>query len=277
VTAKNVTEPDSLSAALAAFQTEVPSIKKGNEAKVETRNGRNYTYSYADLTDVTEKVLPLLGKHGLAWSSQPTMMGEHFVLHYSLSHASGQAIEGVYPLPDPHTPPQELGSAITYARRYALCAVTGVAPGGDDDDAASAPAAPKRTRSPKVETAPEPPRPEVATRDWAALVLEARTIDALRGVHGEAEKAAELARVLDPKFAKSLAAVAKFYGLPTPPETVTVGALIAIVKPAVAERETENTAPAPEPDSEPEQTPVDDRVTDWPTATPGEGAPEELI
>ena len=34
--------------------------------------------------------------------------------------------------------PQDIGKAITYARRYALCAVTGLAPGGDDDDGKSA-------------------------------------------------------------------------------------------------------------------------------------------
>ncbi len=258
-----------LAEALAAFQAEVPTVVKGAEAKVQTKTGKDYTYKYADLAVITPLVLPLLGRHGLAWSTQPTLMGDSFVLHYSLKHAGGEEIEGIYPLPDPHTPPQELGSAITYARRYALCAVTGVAPGGDDDDAASAPAAPDRRRA-RAARPSDTPQPQVAGRDWAQLVLEARTIDELRAVHGEAEKAAELAAVLDPKYAHSLEAVTKFYELPNPPASVTVGSLIGIVKPAVAARE-KALAERPAVDEGPEQ------GAGWPTAKPGDGAPEGLI
>jgi hypothetical protein len=59
-----------------------------------------------------------------------------FVLAYRLGHVDGGEICGFYPLGT--GTPQQLGSAITYARRYCLCAVTGVAPGGEDDDGAQA-------------------------------------------------------------------------------------------------------------------------------------------
>lgn len=129
----------SLAAALAAVQAELPEIRKGETAEVKSeRTGKTYKYSYADLADVSQVILPLLGKHGLAWITKPTFNAEgKFVLAYKLRHVSGEEEAGEYPLPDRGTP-QEIGSAITYARRYALCAVTGVAPAADDDDGAAA-------------------------------------------------------------------------------------------------------------------------------------------
>lgn len=118
--------------ALVAFQKELPNVSKSNTAKAGS-----FSYKYADLTDVTEKIIPLLTKHGLSFTASPTLRGDRFVLSYRLTHISGEVLGGDYPLPERGTP-QEMGSAITYARRYALVSITGVAPGGDDDDAAAA-------------------------------------------------------------------------------------------------------------------------------------------
>jgi hypothetical protein len=119
-----------LAAALAAFQAALPRIGKD-----ETADTGSYTYSYADLASVSRAVLPVLAGHGLSFTAFPTVLDGKFVLHYRLLHTSGEAMEGVYPLAGGNA--QAVGSAITYARRYALCAVTGVAP-DDDDDAAAA-------------------------------------------------------------------------------------------------------------------------------------------
>lgn len=126
----------SLNKALAAVQADLPRIDKGKTAKVPTKNGGEYSYTYADLADVSAQVLPLLGRHGLSFTSWPTLSGNRFVLKYELLHESGESKGGEYPLPT-DVNAQALGSAITYARRYCLCAVTGVAP-DDDDDAAAA-------------------------------------------------------------------------------------------------------------------------------------------
>lgn len=132
-------EHTTLAAALAAFQSELPTVAKGNEANVRSKTGASFKYSYADLSDISEVVLPLLGKQGLAWTTRPTVDGAQFVLVYELLHGpSGESIQGTYPLPSPSIPAQEMGSAVTYARRYALCAVTGIAPGGDGAEAPAA-------------------------------------------------------------------------------------------------------------------------------------------
>src|SRR5258707_12352519 len=132
-------------AALGQLQAQVARGAKGQEARVETRTGGMYKYAYADLTDVSAVLLPLLASCGLAFTACPTLTLDYdkFVLDYQLIHVSGEKVGGFYPLPMSGTP-QQIGSAITYAKRYALCAVTGLAPGGDDDDSQAAEPPPLR-------------------------------------------------------------------------------------------------------------------------------------
>ena len=185
----------SLSAALAAFQADLPTIAKDKSA-----DAGKYKYSFADLSDVSEVVLPLLGKHGLAWSTRPTLQDGAFALHYQLLHEGGESIDGVYPLPGANTPAQQLGGAITYARRYALCAVTGVAPGGDDTDAAPVGAA---TGADVAKTAPADwlKRVEgISTKDAANLLWQEAKAD---GWMNTAVEAAITKRVMDIRAAEA--------------------------------------------------------------------------
>jgi hypothetical protein len=129
---KSATTGSSLFAALAKVQAELKPIERNAEGQAGTRK-----HKYADLAAVSRIVLPLLGKHGLSFSARPTMTGSgQFVLTYSLLHESGEREDGQYPLST--GTPQQLGSAVTYARRYALCAITGAVPEGEDDDGAAA-------------------------------------------------------------------------------------------------------------------------------------------
>jgi hypothetical protein len=136
-------------AALVALQAELPTILKNEKAEVPTKNGGSYSYTYADLASISDQIRPLLGKHGFAFSSRPTINDAgRFVLAYALIHKSGERDGGDYPLVE-QGGPQAQGSAITYARRYALCAVVGVAPEDDDGQAAQTAAT-----APTVDLAP---------------------------------------------------------------------------------------------------------------------------
>lgn len=122
-----------LAAALAAVQAELPEIKKTRTAKVEKDGRLLYTYDYADLADVSLAILPILGKHGLAFMSVPGHQPDgKFGLRYYLLHSSGAQVEGFYEIAE-QGGMQMVGGRITYARRYCLCAVTGIAAEDDLD------------------------------------------------------------------------------------------------------------------------------------------------
>ncbi len=126
-----MTEPKGLASALAQLQTQLPKI-----GKAKTANTGTYSYAFADLAAVSAQIMPLLGKLGMSFTARPTYNDAGvFVLAYRLWHSSGEMLEGEYPLPT--GTPQTVGSAITYGRRYSLCAITGVAPEDDDDGAAA--------------------------------------------------------------------------------------------------------------------------------------------
>jgi ERF superfamily len=131
--------PGSLAEALAMLQADLPRVTKNQKAYIEHKGGGGHSYVYVDLTDVSAAILPKMAALGLSFAACPNLDDQgRFTLDYCLMHVSdGRNLHGSYPLPNGGSP-QEIGKAITYARRYALCAVTGLAPGGDDDDAAEA-------------------------------------------------------------------------------------------------------------------------------------------
>lgn len=137
---------ESLAQALAELQRRLPEVRKSETARVITDKGR-YEYRYASLADISAAVLPLLAGLGLSFVCRPTLNAERaFVLAYRLLHVSGEELGGEYPLPASGSP-QAAGSAITYARRYTLCAVTGLVASDDDDGAvATAEASPRSGR-----------------------------------------------------------------------------------------------------------------------------------
>jgi len=167
-------ETANLAAALAAFQAKIPAVVKSETAKVPTKTGGSYQYTYASLGQVTSIVMPLLGAVGLSFTAKPTVNAAgKFVLAYELKHSSGESDGGEYPLPSSGTP-QEYGSAITYARRYTLCSVTGVAPDEDDDGAAAS------TRTVIESPAWDPVEQEVLVAGWSAEIEDAKTFDEIK-------------------------------------------------------------------------------------------------
>ena len=134
---------------------------------MKTNKGYSYSYNYADLADVLDAVRPVLAKHGLAVAQ--TVMLESS-LNSWLLHTSGQWIRSEYGVvlgEDVPDTPQARGSALTYARRYALCALLGIAAEEDDDGTAStAPGETRRTRRPAPKA---PPKLADAIKRVAAL------------------------------------------------------------------------------------------------------------
>lgn len=88
--------------------------------------------SYADLTSVIKAIKQPFSDNGLSYTQFP-VSNEHGVgVSTRLMHTSGQWLEMEYTLPTVKKDPQASGSAITYARRYALQSIAGI-PTADDD------------------------------------------------------------------------------------------------------------------------------------------------
>lgn len=189
--------PTSLAGALALLQTRLPDIRKGQTAKVKTKAGDTYSYTYAGLAAVAKDLMPLLGAVGLSFTARPTLQGGRFVLAYSLLHVDGDSMHGEYPLPSPmESSPQAVGSAVTYARRYVLCAITGVVADDDDDGQAAAHdherRQQRRVQGPVDEIGqPETPTPDQAKTHAALItrVKQAGTEDELRALYEEVKEA----------------------------------------------------------------------------------------
>lgn len=119
-----------LATALAAAQAEM-----SNAAYNKTNPG--FKSRYADLASIREATLPSLNKNGLAiWQGTNVDERDRMVLVTRLFHKSGEWIESTYPIPLSDKP-QVMGSALTYARRYAWSAACGIT-ADDDDDAETA-------------------------------------------------------------------------------------------------------------------------------------------
>ena len=97
----------------------------------------HFKSKYADLAGIRDTVTPVLSKHGLSIVQYTDISNIGFCLVTMLLHESGQYIEGRYPLPELLEKPQAMGSAVTYARRYTLSAMCGIAAEEDDDGEAA--------------------------------------------------------------------------------------------------------------------------------------------
>jgi hypothetical protein len=137
-----------LATALAAFQSEMPVVAKSKTAKVPTKSGGSYSYTYADLADVTDAAMPLLAKNGLSFSACPRLGERGYELVGVLMHSSGEKQEGALPIAG--NTPQEMGSSLTYMRRYLLGCMTGIVTDDDDDGHLAQKAKPRKAAAPKA-------------------------------------------------------------------------------------------------------------------------------
>ena len=122
-----------IASALAKAQAQIKSAIKDTKGQI----GQNKAYKYADLGSVFDACKKALNDNGIAIVQRTDFNGPEIWLETMLLHSSGDSIAGRYPLRPTQDTPQAYGSALTYARRYALSAMVGVV-ADEDDDGASA-------------------------------------------------------------------------------------------------------------------------------------------
>lgn len=122
-----------------------PSITKLTKAFVDFRNAcpnpgkdkEGYNYFYVTLTNIIDLARPVLHKHKLAVTQFPISSEKGLGVVSMLMHESGEFIRSRFIMPIPSLSStnvtQDAGAAISYARRYALSAILGIAPDEDTD------------------------------------------------------------------------------------------------------------------------------------------------
>jgi hypothetical protein len=111
--------------ALLEAQKEFPTIKK------EDKNPF-FKSTYAGLPSILEVVLPILHKHGIVLTQFPVSEEGRIGVTTRLANAN-ECLDSTFTLPLAQNTPQGAGSAITYARRYALVSMLGLNVDDDDD------------------------------------------------------------------------------------------------------------------------------------------------
>lgn len=122
ITSEQVNE---LAAALAKAQGQI-------EAALKDKTNPHLRSKYADLASVWDACRSQLSSNGIAIVQAPETTDKGVSIETLLCHSSGQWVKSSCFIPVDKYTAQGFGSAITYARRYALAAFVGVAP--DDDD-----------------------------------------------------------------------------------------------------------------------------------------------
>lgn len=174
-----------LAAALARVQADLPEVDRDRTVEVTQKNGQTYSYSYVTLAALTKKVLPLLAKHGLSYIAMPGAGsdGKGMSVRYRLMHESGEFLEGEFPISG-EGGIQMIGGRITYARRYCLAALVGVAADEDDESRLSEDGGPRT-----AQRAPAKPRgkaqPAPAARPAASRPAGPSGAPPLPGEEGE--------------------------------------------------------------------------------------------
>lgn len=112
----------------------------GKITKNQTAKAGSYSYAYADLATILSTVTDALNKEGVFLSQDVTSSGNDVHCRTILYYVDGSTIvsgEIAIPACGGNNAAQARGSAITYARRYSLCATLGIAADDDDDGKAA--------------------------------------------------------------------------------------------------------------------------------------------
>lgn len=163
--------------ALVAFQGKVENV---------TRNEKNpfFKSEYATLDEIIETIRKPLSEAGLAFVQFPNGDGQLITL---LVHTSGEYFQNTIKMTSKDDSPQAQGSVITYARRYSLSAILGIATEKDDDgNGASKPTA-KPTTVKNVKSGEED-----AYAKAVAAIDKAKTIGELTTVGERVDKSTNL-------------------------------------------------------------------------------------
>jgi len=119
-----------LAIALATAQGNLENATKGTENKF-------FKSSYADLAECLNTIRPVFSAAGLSFVQLPSTEGNLVSVETMLIHKSGQFISNILTAPVKTLDAQNIGSVVTYLRRYSISAFAGISQQDDDGNQAS--------------------------------------------------------------------------------------------------------------------------------------------
>ena len=142
--------------AFVAFQAEIKDPKLDADTDYVTKTGKKIKFKYASLPEILKTVRPVLSKHGIALLQEPKTVENVVQITTTLIHKSGEWVRFeplVMKAASPYA--QEIGSAITYGRRYNISSVLGLGAEDDDDGNAAQDGIKDNVEHPKKESSKE--------------------------------------------------------------------------------------------------------------------------
>jgi len=182
-----------LFAAIAQAQGEVENATK-------SATNSHFKNRYADLAEVLNTVRPVFARHGLAIIQSVSSDQQLVTVATTIAHKEGGYLTSSLACTAPTTKIQDLGSMVTYLRRYSVAALAGISQEDDDGNAAS-------QRPAKAPTEPQKPSPTQALTE-AATVAQGGT-EALKAWFGGLTKSEREAISASPEWTTIKAAAGK--------------------------------------------------------------------
>lgn len=120
-----------------AISAALVKAQKGFAPALKTSTNPHFKSRYVDLAGCVEAVIDALNDNGIFLMQTSHECSDGVIVETQFIHESGESISaGKLHVPAQKQDPQGYGSALTYARRYALMAACGIAPEDDDGEAA---------------------------------------------------------------------------------------------------------------------------------------------
>jgi hypothetical protein len=117
-----------LALALSKAQAEMPTVAFDKQVSY-----KNINFWYATLSALIQATKPVLAKHGLTVLQLPMTSGNRVIVETVLLHASGQQIRTQIEAVMNGNDPKELGSCVTYLRRYSYASLLSLSSDSDTD------------------------------------------------------------------------------------------------------------------------------------------------
>ena len=152
------------SEAINEIATALAKAQAAIEGAIKDKKNPHLQSTDADLSSVWDACRKPLADNGLSVAQGSEVIDGRVAVTTMLMHTSGQWLQNVLSLRPTKDDPQGIGSCITYARRYSLSSMVGVAPADDDAEAASAPASTKQDVTRPTRTSPAAKGPKSVER-----------------------------------------------------------------------------------------------------------------